>query len=295
MKGSLRPEHPHLSLMVEVDQFMKRLFLVTVDCDLRTDDVRLRQSSLDTLLRIFADNGVGGHTTWFLNENDFHITKNHPSFLHEALRRGDTLGLHDHFEPFEGVYEVAPIRAFCGHSKQSVEQWLAAQGYPDHITYHRNGCLVQHADIYAALKELGYNTVSEVWPGNVRPDRAGYPAFDNREVPIGILPYRHDEVNFDDYGSTRGHFLHFPAMHMFMVNLNFDMMDRWLRAFSEASTEQAVLVWLFHPYEIMNKARTVLEPDLADMLSSYIQRLADEYQVTFVSMAECRGLLSNEE
>ena len=58
---------------------------------------------------------------------------------------------------------------------------------------------------------------------------------------------------------------------------------------------QAVLVWLFHPYEIMNKPRTALDLDLADLLSSHIQRLADEYQMTFVKMAECRNLPLNEE
>lgn len=273
---------------------MQRWFLITVDCDLRTDDVRLRQTSLDTLLRVFAKEGVGGHITWFLNENDFHITTNHPSFLHEALCQGDTLGVHDHLELFKGVYEVPRVRAFCRRSKETLERWLADQGYPAHIIYHRNGCLVQHPGIYAALKDAGYTTVSEVWPGNVRPDRGGYPAFDNRELPIGILPYRHDEANFDAHLSTCGHFLHFPVMHMFMANLDFDMMDRWLQAFSGASAEQAVLVWLFHPYEIMDTPRTALDPDLIDLLSSYIQRLGEEYHMTFVSMAQCREMLFGE-
>ncbi len=92
---------------------MEKLFLVTVDCDLRCDDMALRQESLDVLLEVFTETRVSGHTTWFLNENDFALTENHESFLIEVLRRGDTLGLHDHFEPFKGLYETAPIQGFC--------------------------------------------------------------------------------------------------------------------------------------------------------------------------------------
>ena len=270
---------------------MEKLLLITVDCDLRTDDVSLRQDSLDKLLEIFNDNEVGGHTTWFLNENDFLITKNHQSFLQEAIRRGDTLGIHDHVEPvrrkLKGEFEVEPLIEFCGQSKSSVEEWLTAQGHPDKIIYHRNGCLVQHPQLYAALKELGYTVVSEVWSGNTGKDHAGYLAFDNRALPFGISPYRHDDTNFDDYQSTHGHFLHFPVMHMYIRTLDFSLVDRWVQAFSEASVEQAMFVWLFHPYEIMNKDRTAISEELSKLLDSQIKRFADEYQMTCANMEEC--------
>ncbi len=99
---------------------MNPLFLVTVDCDMRCDSVRLRQQSLDVLLEVFGEFGVDGHATWYLNENDFDLTTNHESFLSEALRRADTLGVHDHFESFGGRYERGRIRHFGRRSKQRV-------------------------------------------------------------------------------------------------------------------------------------------------------------------------------
>lgn len=276
-------------------QMMSKSLLITVDCDLRSDDVVLRQKSLDVLLRMFADVGVSGHTTWFLNENDFQITENHPAFLREALRRGDTLGVHDHFEPFKGVYEAKPIQEFCVRSKRSVAEWLAAEGHAQEIVHHRNGCLAQHPNVYTALRQLGYTVVSEVYPGKMLPDRAGYAAFDNRAVPAGILPYRHDEANFDEYRSTRGHFLHFPVMHMGLRDFNFDTVDRWVEAFSEAAVEQAMFVWLFHPYEIMNPERTGMSESRVDWLAAQIRRFADEYQTRFANMAESRAVLAGKE
>ena len=200
---------------------MQDLLLITVDCDLRCDDVDLRQESLDILLQVFAEVGAAGHITWFLNENDFEITKNHESFLREALRRGDTLGLHDHIDWLDGRWEFEPILEYCRNSKETVETWLAQNGYSDKVVYHRAGCLFQHPVEYVALKELGYTVISDVWPGNTRPNHTGHLAFDNRKLPVGIMPYRHDEGNFLDYTSRQGYFLHVPIMHMGLADLDF--------------------------------------------------------------------------
>jgi len=68
---------------------------------------------------------------------------------------------------------------------------------------------VQHPTIYAALKDL-----SEVYPGKEGVDRKDRPAY--RSVPLGAMPYRHDEGNFMDWGSREGHFVQVPVMHMFL-------------------------------------------------------------------------------
>lgn len=259
---------------------------VTIDCDLRCDEVGLRQESLDTLLGVCAEMGAAGHVTWFLNENDFALTKHHESFLGEAIQRGDALGLHDHFEPFKGRYERSPIRAFCRRSQETFRAWLAQNGHGREVVLHRNGCLVQHPAVYAALKELGYRVVSEVWPGHTRPDRDGYPAFDNRSVPAGIVPYWHDEGNFQDYRSKTGHFLHFPVTHMGLVDLDFAQMARWLDLFAGQSVDPGVLVWLFHPYEILNGDRTAISRERVQMLKSHLDRCRTGLELRFANMEE---------
>lgn len=263
---------------------MRVLFLITVDCDLRCEDIGLRQESLEVLLDIFGEAGLAGHITWFANENDFRLTKDHQAFLHELLRRGDDLGVHDHFEPFKGVYERETIREFCRRSKETVERWLEENGRPMDMWLHRNGCLVQHSEVYSALKDLGYTVVSEVWPGNKRVTRDGYPAFDNRSVPIGTMPYRHDEENFLDWRSRKGHFVQVPVMHMGMKNLDYPLMDRWVQAFGEKSIDPGVMVWLFHPYEILERDR--ISSEAVGILRSHLGRLKDEHGVTFAGMKE---------
>lgn len=269
---------------------MQKLFLVTVDCDLRSHEISARQKSLDTLLEVFADAGVAGHTTWFLNENDFSITENHESFLKEILKRGDTIGVHDHFESFRGVYETAPVRDFCSQSKNRVEEWLNRNGYSKNITIHRNGCLVQNETVYTVLKDLGYTTLSDILAGKSFPDRYGYPAFDNRSIPAGINPYRHNEANYKDYTSREGYFLHIPLFQMGIQFFDFVLMNRWIEAFSQKSVGTGVFSWIFHPYEIMNLEvcddRTAVSPNFVTMLRSHLERLISEYDVTFVSIDE---------
>jgi hypothetical protein len=259
---------------------------VTVDCDLRCDEVSLRQESLDTLLGVFANVGAAGHTTWFVNENDFCVTKYHGSFLSKAIQRGDSLGLHDHFESFRGRYERAPIRAFCRRSLASFQEWLVRYGHDSEVLLHRNGCLVQRPAVYAALKDLGYRVVSEVWPGHTRPDRDGYPAFDNRSVPPGIMPYRHDEGNFDEYRSGEGWFLHFPVTHMGMADLDFAQMAHWLKLFADRSVNPGVLVWLFHPYEILNESRTAISRERVRTLESHLERCRADLGLAFANVEE---------
>lgn len=275
---------------------MRKLFLVTVDCDIRADDIALRQESMDVLLDTFKQAGASGHITWMLNENDFAITKKHQDFLHEAIRRGDTLGVHDHFEPLHGKYEFGQVLEMCQRSKESVEGWLAANGYPSEITLHRNGCLVQHPEIYRALQELGYTQVSEVWPENARGDREGNYAFDNLDMPIGISPYRHDTDNFADYTSTTGHFLHFPVMHMFLLledGFNRETMHQWDEAFAARQVEIAPYLWLFHPYEIMNADCTTIDPKMVQTLAQIITQVQTEYSVELASIDECREAIEN--
>jgi hypothetical protein len=264
---------------------------VTVDCDLRCDEIGLRQESLETLLSVCTEMGVAGHVTWFVNENDFALTQHHGSFLRKAIRRRDSLGLHDHFESFKGRYERAPIRAFCRRSLESLRAWLVQNGHDGEVILHRNGCLVQHPAVYAALKGLGYRVVSEVWPGHTRPDRDGYPAFDNRSVPAGITPFWHDEDNFQDVRSKKGYFLHVPVAHMGMIDLDFTHMAHWLELYANRSIDPGVLVWLFHPYEILNDDRTAVSGERVQILKSHLDRCRTGLGLTFANMEELLSAL----
>ncbi len=297
---------------------MKNLLLVTVDCDLRCNNIDLRQKSLDKLLEVFAEVKATGHITWFLNENDFVLTKKHQSFLIEAIQRGDTLGLHDHFELFKGQYEQLSILEFCRRSKGTLQEWLAKNGHNDEIIFHRNGALTQHPVIYAVLKELGYKVVSDVYPGHngadlvkhpnpvesavlkeleykvvsdVYPGHSGadlvkHPFFNNRSMPPGIMPYRHDEENFQDYRCSKGNFLQIPIMHMGMADLDFIQMDHWLKLFANQSVESGVLLWLFHPYEILDDVRTKISIERLQILRSHLNKCRTEFKLNFTNMEE---------
>ncbi|MBI3944483.1 MAG: hypothetical protein HY321_01040 [Armatimonadetes bacterium] len=272
---------------------MEKLLLITVDCDLRTGDVAARQGVLDALLAVFAEKGAAGHTTWFLNENDFAITKNHQGFLHEALRRGDAIGIHDHIDFLDGRWEYAPIYDFCLRSRDTVQAWLRAHGYPDALPYHRAGCLFQHPAQYEVLRDLGYTLLSDLYPGDKSPNHTGHLSYDNREVPVGISPYRHDPENFADYKSRRGRFLHVPVAHMyiflehrFLGGFIGDTVARWLKASETRGVACAPMAWCFHPYEILTRERTSVSTELVRSLGEKLDELTREFGVEFASLAE---------
>ncbi|MEA3403139.1 MAG: hypothetical protein U9R79_17995 [Armatimonadota bacterium] len=280
---------------------MRRVFVVTVDCDLRGDDAAVRQASLEAMLEVFAEEGLAGHVTWFLNENDFLLTENHQALLHEAVGRGDTLGLHDHLEPFGAhlkhvavQYDARAVAAFCRASRERVAGWLAANGYERELRVHRNGCVAQAPEIYMALAELGYTVHSDTWPGHRCNDRVGRPAQDSEDIPHGIAPYRHDPANFGDYTSTAGRFLQVPLMEMFLAPFRFKLMDRWDRAFAERGAELATFTWCIHPYEVLTDVRDAVSPGLVEVLRDDLRRFRDDYAVEFASIDDLTEALGDE-
>ena len=242
------------------------------------------------MLDIFDKTGIKGHITWFLNENDFKITKNHASFLKEALKRADTLGVHDHIDWLDGNWAKGPIKDYCQKAKLSVETWLAQNNCYNKILYHRAGCLFQHPAEYTALRELGYRIISDIYPGNTYPNHTGHLSFDNREIPLGILPYWHDEDNFLDYKSKKGHFLQVPVMHMGLEDLNLTIIKKWEELFKNKGIGHGIFVWLFHPYEIIEKQdgkrREKISIHLTKRLEAHLSKCISE-GMRFVNMEEC--------
>jgi hypothetical protein len=265
---------------------MEKLLLIAVDCDLRCQDVGVRQGSLEALLEVFAEKGAAGHTTWFLNENDFALTQNHEAFLQEAVRRGDAIGIHDHIDFLKGQWEYGPIYDYCRRSRDAVQGWLRAHQLPDALPYHRAGCLFQHPAQYAALRDLGYTVLSDVYPGDMSLNHTGFLSYDNREVPLGIAPYRHDPENFLDYHSQTGCFLHVPVVHMYIYCRDFvgEALARWTEAFQARGVECGAMAWCFHPYELLNRGASRVSRELVRLLRRQLDELVQDYGVTFASL-----------
>ncbi len=277
---------------------MRTLFLVTVDCDLRTDHMAARQACLGAMLEAFGDEGLAGRVTWFLNENDFRLTESHEAFLHEAAGRGDTLGIHDHLEPLNAnsaettpEYEVRSVLACCRASRDRVTGWLEDNGYPGGVRAHRTGCLTQAPQVYEALAELGYAVLSDIWPRHRANDRRGRPAQDNTEIPLGIGPYRHDAHNFADFASTRGRFLQVPVGAMFLGPFGFELLDRWLEGSAEQGVDPAVFTWCLHPYEVLTDNRDAVSPGMVAVLRDHLRRFREDYAAEFVSMEQLEAML----
>jgi len=278
---------------------MQKLFLVTVDCDLRMDDVDVRQAGLDALLEVFADEGLAGHVTWFVNESDFRLTELHEGFLHEVIARGDTVGVHDHLESFRAKsadvsleYDARSVLAYCTAARDRLAGWLEAQGCDGRVTVHRNGCLAQAPQIYEALAELGYTVLSDVWPRHRGNDRRGRAAHDNTGIPLGIGPYRHDTANFQDHTSRRGRFLQVPVAEMFLGPFRFELLQRWLDASEQQGADPAVFTWCLHPYEVINDARDAASSGMVGVLRDHLDRCRADHDMEFASMTELAAMLA---
>jgi hypothetical protein len=230
---------------------MEKYILATVDCDMGIEEtVAKRNQNLDVMLNVFEECGFSGHATWFLNEHRLEITRNHQSFLREAVRRGDTIGIHDHIDRLEGKKLTDAIYAFGRESLDRVTRWLKANGHSGDVFAHRMGCLYQRTEAYQALARLNYSVVSEVYPGHQMPDHALEESFDNRNIPPGTGPFRHDAENFLEYTSTRGRFLHFPVFHLFMYNFDFPKLAACLDRAEKEKRSAMFIVWCIHPYEL---------------------------------------------
>ncbi len=269
---------------------METLFLPTVDCDhARESSIELRQQTFDALLEVFADVGAAGHTTWFLNETyyDFGTTTNHPAVVTEAVRRGDTIGVHDHIDNLDGQWELEPVLEMCTASLASVRAWLSAAGHPDDVRAHRFGCLFQRPAAYEAIARLGYTVLSDIYPGDRSPNHTGHPSYDNVSLPIGISPYRHGADNFLDHQSTSGQFLELPVTQMYFEKLTYEKAEECIRAADERGESLAVLVLCFHPYELLDDPRTAVSPERVERLRALFKGLAARIGVRFANADEC--------
>ena len=267
------------------------LFCTTVDCDLRVSSVVTRSETLRALVDLFDAQGVSGHVTWFLNENDFAITHLHPEFLEQVIRRGDSIGVHDHVDFLGGAWEYEAIHDFCARSVGSVRHWLSRKGWFRPLA-HRFGCCFQHLTAYRAIAELGYSICSDVCPGTRHHNHTGELSFDNSEVPVGVLPYWHTPEAINDYRINAGPIFQVPMMKAtltasFWPRLDRSVVDAWMAGAAKLVHETAVLTFCFHPYEIVNTERLRIDSGATARLGEMLTLMREEYGAAFVNVEEC--------
>ncbi|TVR63259.1 MAG: hypothetical protein EA426_00950, partial [Spirochaetaceae bacterium] len=237
--------------------------------------------------------GASGGVTWFLNENDFFLTYAHSEFVTECARRGDTIGVHDHIDFLNGRWEYEAIREFCARSHARVADALSRIAYARPLTAHRFGCFFQHATAYRVVAELGYTICSELVPGVYHTNHTDLTSFDNREIPVGIRPFRHDASNFTEYSSRHGVFFHAPMVHSHLLadywpQFSFSILDDWIEQAQKTSEHPIVVTLCFHPYEILDIGSLSVDPKRLDHLGEICSRLSSEYSVEYVNIDDCQ-------
>ncbi|HEX9118867.1 MAG TPA: hypothetical protein VGA61_22570 [Anaerolineae bacterium] len=255
-------------------------FLATVDGDLRIGTHAQQEAAVCALLQLFDDCGLAGHTTWFINEQDFSWTTAHPDLLRRLLDRGDALGAHDHFDTHD-VTSYQQALSLAGASRARLQDFCAAHDYRLPLTAHRNGCFLQREAYYQALIDLGYQLVSDCLPGQYSCTRmvkldSTSPRWleivddrrwetDNRWLALAATPWRHDAGNWTDSASRRGTLLQLPVICA--PYLDVERMERALAA----SAPPVCLCWDTHPYNIQDPVTGDVDPARVDAFRTGIR------------------------
>ena len=268
------------------------LFSASVDCDMRISSAATRDEALWALAAAFERQGAAGHATWYLNENDFALTYLHGRFVGEVAGRGDTIGVHDHIDFLGDRLEYDSIHAFCSTSLARVSRWLEGIGRTPPVA-HRFGCCCQRPAAYRVLLDLGYTSSSDVCPGTRHRNHTGRPSFDNRDVPIGVRPYRHGPDTITDHQTDAGEMFQIPMMKAtltadFWPRLDRSILDAWVRGAETLGQDAVVLCFGFHPYEIVERDNLLIDPAGVGRLEEILTMAREQYGARFVNVEECR-------
>ncbi len=245
-----------------------------------------------------TDLGILGHTSWLINENDFHWTELHADILLELAESGECLGVHDHLDshyledkPCDVIYE------FLAGSRGRLSKFYRSRGLDIPLCVHRNGCAHQGREIYHALDRMEYTILSDVWPGmkwyarmlpaddpvrrwksldNADDPQAIYT--DNSQVPLNAGPWRHDSDNWLDFKSRDGRFLQVPITCLPLVD------QARVLAAVENSGRQVFLVIDTHPYNLQDPATGEVLPALVKDYCSSMAWIKDRYGAEFIRL-----------
>lgn len=280
---------------------------VTIDGDLRLGSPLQQKQGVHALRQVHADLGILGFTTWFINEHDFHWSELHPELLLELAASGECLGLHDHLDThFLEDKPAQTIYPFLCTSRQRLDDFFRRAGIHLPLIVHRNGCAHQGLEIYRALALMEYTVLSDVWPGMkwysrivpgddpVQPwvslDREGDPGAvftDNRQVPLGTTPWRHDAHNWLETHSRQGRFLQVPITCLPWVD------PGRVQAAVETPDRQSFVVIDTHPYNLQDPATGEVSAGLVQEYRDTLQWIRDTYQATFIRLDQIPLILAD--
>ena len=270
-------------------------FLFTVDCDLRISSSETRNESLLALVDVFDKNRLSGHITWFLNENDFVLTQLHQEFLKKIIKRNDAIGIHDHLDFMGSRRNYKAIYKFCSKSLERVKDWLKENKYKTKIQAHRFGNLLQHPEAYRALQNMGYSICSDVCPENSSKGLSGKPSFNNKNIPLGILPYRHNFKTIGSYKNDSGPLLQFPVIRGtltadYAAPLSKNIINAWIKGAEKLGNKACVITFAFHPYEVVDIDKLIVDKRKILGLENVITMMRKEYNAMFISVEEYLSL-----
>jgi hypothetical protein len=266
--------------------------MLSIDLDLPIFSVKVRDKAMWTILDVLERKKVAGASTWFINDNDFALTRDHQPFLRELLARGEAVGPHEHLDYLDGDWREPVIRPFMEQSFRTIRTWLDEQGHMKPMRVHRFGCLFQHPIAYRIAGELGFTIHSDVTPGVRHNNHLGNPSFDNTAVPVGVAPYRHGPDNINDHAGGAGPFLQVPVLQATLTanwwaKLDESTIQRWMEGAAELGVDRPAVSFCYHPFELVTGQR--VNPESVERLAWVIDMLRESFGARLVNMEQYAG------
>ena len=229
------------------------------------------------MMNIFDAEGLSGRATWFVNETDVKWSSVYVDLLKEFVERGDTVGLHIHHHGLFRSPVLRDRREVTEAGGEALEALEASCGR--RCECFRNGCYYQAEHVYEAVRDLGFEALSDVFPGYSGPTKCGF-RLENAAVPRSARPWRHDSQNWTDHESVSGSFLHIPV-HCGCIGDLEAMVDR------VEEHHIPVVCWGIHPHELQSPDGSVSSGNCA-MLSEAIGLMRERLAPRFMSLDEYR-------
>lgn len=276
---------------------------ITVDGDLRVGDHHQQTAGFRAMRQVHADLELLGRTTWFINEYDFQWTVYYRELLQDLLDSGEALGIHDHFDTHfaddeEDIFRIAKV------SKRRLEQFLQKENSSRPVVIHRNGCALQSRAIYHVLKKLGYRILSDVrpeteWSARMIPvkntvmaweclidPRQGAIQIDNLSIPLGAVPWQHDEENWLDFQGSSGTLLQVPITSMPWVD------KQRVKTAVEQGGPRTWIVIDTHPYDLQDPVTGNVDAGRVKKYTNQLIWLQERYQPTFLGLDQVPAVLN---
>ncbi len=262
------------------------------------------QRVMERLLVLLEECGLEGKVTWFLNEGDVRWSVKYKTLIRDMVQAGYEIGLHTHVGSIfrdAGLETLSSSEEIYEIMRRTKEDLGGCLGMT--CLSHRFGCYYQTKTLYSLVKKMGLRILSDVNPGVFLRDLEGH-ILDNANVPMDVLPWRHDEDNWLDFASRQGYFLHIPVSAAGITgdvlleegqpgNIN----GREIRNITplnrlvEKAHRHAIkcLCWDIHPHEIQTLEGTI-DADKVSALRDALAKLEDAFHPKCVTFREFESI-----